>query len=240
MATLADTLKKQTVRGPGGQLSETTPEELQSLTDKAGLQAPPLTPLGGAMIGANPDQQKMIIRKAQKLAASKKYYHNNIARIRLYNKALYQRQKEIKLKQAKEYYLLNKTRIREVQSLYAKNNRTSINIRKIERLSIDINLIIKEKIRSRIKSAIKRNSKASSSFQFLGCNIAFLKQYLEEQFKPGMTWANYSLNEWHIDHIIPISWFDMSNSEEQFKAFNYINLQPLWAKDNLYKGNRIV
>lgn len=49
-----------------------------------------------------------------------------------------------------------------------------------------------------------------------------------------MSWKNKS--EWHIDHIRPISSFDLNNPEEQAKCFHYTNLQPLWAIDNLKKG----
>lgn len=73
MASLSDTLKNrrqgQLKRGPGGQLTQETPEELQSLAGQAGLQAPPITPLGTAIIGANKDQQKMAGTPAQKQAA---------------------------------------------------------------------------------------------------------------------------------------------------------------------------
>lgn len=73
MATLSQALRNKrtgtTVRGLGGQLSEEAPEEIQSLAGQAGLQAPPTTPLGGAALGANPDQQKMMGTPAQKQAA---------------------------------------------------------------------------------------------------------------------------------------------------------------------------
>lgn len=73
MATLQQTLQanKQKVltRGPGGVLSEESPEEIQSLASKAGMQAPPITPAGAGMLGANPDQQKMMGTPAQKQAA---------------------------------------------------------------------------------------------------------------------------------------------------------------------------
>ena len=54
-----------------------------------------------------------------------------------------------------------------------------------------------------------------------------------------MTWDNYGINGWHIDHIIPVSKFDLTNNEAIKVCFHYSNLQPLWAKDNLKKGNKI-
>jgi hypothetical protein len=60
---------KQTVRGPGGVLTQETTEGIQSLADKAGLQAPPITPLGAAALGANAHQQKMQGTPNQKQAA---------------------------------------------------------------------------------------------------------------------------------------------------------------------------
>ena len=52
-----------------------------------------------------------------------------------------------------------------------------------------------------------------------------------------MTIDNYG--EWEIDHIIPISSFDLTKKENQILCFNYKNLQPLWAEDNLKKSNKI-
>lgn len=71
MAKLQDTIakNKSLVRGPGGVLQEDTQEEVQKLAGQAGLQAPPTTAIGGAMIGANPDQQKMMGGPAQMQAA---------------------------------------------------------------------------------------------------------------------------------------------------------------------------
>lgn len=67
MASLADKLKQ--VRGPGGQLSQETTEEVQSLAGQAGLPAPPTTAIGAGMIGASPNQQKMMGTPVQKQAA---------------------------------------------------------------------------------------------------------------------------------------------------------------------------
>ena len=68
----------------------------------------------------------------------------------------------------------------------------------------------------------------------LGYNNLKLKQRLECQFKDGMSWDNYG--KWHIDHKKPISKF---NKCTDLKIINSLsNLQPLWAKDNLSKGNK--
>jgi hypothetical protein len=53
-----------------------------------------------------------------------------------------------------------------------------------------------------------------------------------------MSWENYG--KWHIDHIIPCSSFNLSLPEEQRNCFHYSNLQPLWAKDNIFKANKSV
>jgi len=70
----------------------------------------------------------------------------------------------------------------------------------------------------------------------LGCDINFLRAYLESKFTEKMTWENHGLKGWHIDHIIPCAYFDMGNLIQRGKCFHYTNLQPLWAKDNLSKG----
>jgi len=70
--------------------------------------------------------------------------------------------------------------------------------------------------------------------KLVGCSIDFLKQHLENKFKPGMSWKNYG--KWHIDHIRPCASFDLRKPAEQKKCFHYSNLQPLWAKENLVKG----
>ena len=93
---------------------------------------------------------------------------------------------------------------------------------------------IKDVLRSRLNSAIKRDQKSGSAVKDLGCTIEELKLYLESQFEDNMSWDNHG--EWHIDHIKPLASFDLTNEEELKKACNYTNLQPLWAKDNLKKG----
>jgi hypothetical protein len=53
-----------------------------------------------------------------------------------------------------------------------------------------------------------------------------------------MTRENHGI--WHIDHITPCTAFDLTDPEQQKKCFHYTNLQPLWASDNIRKGNKII
>lgn len=71
----------------------------------------------------------------------------------------------------------------------------------------------------------------------IGCSLEELKNHLEKQFKVGMTWNNWSLFGWHIDHIIPLS--SAKTESEMIKLCHYTNLQPLRAEENHKKGSRI-
>jgi len=83
---------------------------------------------------------------------------------------------------------------------------------------------------------IKKNHKSS---EYVGCSPGFLRNHIEALFMPGMTWENYG--EWHIDHIVPLSWFPFRADESwMFVASHWTNLQPMWAKDNLTKSNRFI
>jgi len=73
----------------------------------------------------------------------------------------------------------------------------------------------------------------------LGCNDETFKEYIQSKFTEGMSWENRGFRTWHIDHIIPINSFDLTDPEQQRKCFHYTNLQPLWWLDNLRKGDRL-
>ena len=60
----------------------------------------------------------------------------------------------------------------------------------------------------------------------------------KKPIKVGMSWDNYG--KWEIDHIRPCASFDLSKPEEQYKCFNYMNLQPLWEKENQTKTKKLV
>jgi len=91
-------------------------------------------------------------------------------------------------------------------------------------------------IRRRMRQVV--NGQSKGAFKLLGYSAADLRQHLQNQFQPGMTWENYGLygEKWHIDHVRPVSSFKLP--EELVECFALSNLQPLWANDNLAKSYR--
>ncbi|KKM96146.1 hypothetical protein LCGC14_1181060 [marine sediment metagenome] len=160
------------------------------------------------------------IRKENKKNTAKIWKAKNKIRLKKYNK---------------KYKLDNKEKIKNQRHEYAINYLP--NYSKIRRKK-DINFKIVSYLRTRVWGALKGKAKSQSTMKLIGCNIIFLKQYLEKRFKIGMNWNNYG--KWHIDHIKPCCSFDLSKVSEQLKCFNYKNLQPLWAIDNLSKGGMFI
>ena len=80
-------------------------------------------------------------------------------------------------------------------------------------------------------------NKDGRTFELIGCTGAELADHIEKQFKRGMTWENYG-SAWHVDHITPLSYFDMSNLDDQRRAWNWQNLRPLPAIQNITEGNK--
>lgn len=84
-----------------------------------------------------------------------------------------------------------------------------------------------------VKAGVKR---PLTHLELLGCSYEQLKEHLQSQFKPPMSYINYG--EWEVDHIKPVSSFDLTNPKEAIQCFNYKNLQPLWRFDNRSKHNK--
>ena len=82
-----------------------------------------------------------------------------------------------------------------------------------------------------------KNDKELASSEYLGCDIGTFKKHIEGQFTKGMSWDNHG--EWHIDHIVPLK-YDNPTLEETCERLHYTNTQPLWATENMAKGNRFI
>lgn len=93
--------------------------------------------------------------------------------------------------------------------------------------------------RSRIWQALKGIRKSARTIELIGCTIEQLWLHLEGKFKAGMTRANYG-PVWHVDHVTPCAKFDLTHEDNQRACFHFTNLQPLFVRENLSKGARIV
>lgn len=78
-------------------------------------------------------------------------------------------------------------------------------------------------------------TKDSRTYTMLGISYSDFLLYIQNQFLPGMTWDNYGVCGWTIDHICPIN--QAVNKDETIKLFHYTNCRPLWHKDNLTKND---
>jgi hypothetical protein len=163
----------------------------------------------------------------------KNYYNKNKEKITIWRKEhndLIRNRCKLSRLKYRDKYLQSK------REAYKKNkHKYALYMRRKRR--IDLCFRLKGNLRHRVYMAIKYNKKSTNTITLIGCPIEQLKTHLEKQFTPGMNWKNYG--KWHVDHIKPCSLFDLSVPEEQCKCFHYTNLQPLWAKENRVKSNKV-
>lgn len=140
----------------------------------------------------------------------------------------------------RDHYKNNKEKYRQRQNLYdIKNKDRLLEARRIwerDKLKNDVQYKLQKLLRGRIRIALKNGVKCHGTTELIGCSIQEFRDYMESKFKPGMTWDNHG--EWHIDHIIPISWYNLENEYCLKAACNYKNMQPLWAKENYLKNDK--
>lgn len=114
---------------------------------------------------------------------------------------------------------------------WKRKNKDRINKERKERRKTNIHIKFAHCFQSRIRFAMKAsgNTKSASTMELIGCTAEFFKKYIESKFTKGMTYENHGNGGWHIDHILPIASFDLSDPEQQKICFHYTNMQPLWA-----------
>lgn len=168
------------------------------------------------------------------------YYLKNKSKIAIQVKNYQEDHKEQLIIRRKNYYLKNKDKILLQRKRYCEKHKAEIAVRnnkyRFKRRKTDIRYKIACNLRTRIKHAIKGNTKSLSTMFLIGCEVDYLMYHLQSRFQPGMSWDNH--REWHIDHRKPCNAFDLYKQSEQQKCFHYSNLQPLWAKDNLNKSDK--
>ena len=181
------------------------------------------------------DNNSDLIKSCKKI-----YYNNNKEELNKKTREWYEKNSENARQQKKEYYQENRELILEKSKLWSKNNREKIN-RYIQTKKNENPLFrVELNVRGRLKQYLKQKNitQKNKTFDIVGIDVNELKKYIECQFTDGMSWDNYGLYGWHIDHKIPLC--SAKNETELIKLFHYTNLQPLWSEDNLRKNGKLI
>lgn len=94
-----------------------------------------------------------------------------------------------------------------------------------------------ERIRQPTIQFMKRKSDRFNSKY--GTTSNGFRAHIEKQFTRKMTWENHG-KVWHLDHIMPLSKFDLCNRNQVLIACNWQNFQPLLVRQNLSKSDKIL
>ena len=154
-----------------------------------------------------------------------------------YMSQYYQSNKVKIIERVLHYQKVHKVESLEWKARYRRTHRAETAAYMRKRLIEDVNFKLSKRLRNRLYMALKIGSKSGSAVRDLGCSISQFRLYIENQFDPGMLWDNYG--EWHLDHVLPLSSFDLTDRQQFLEACNWLNYQPLWAEDNILKGAKI-
>ena len=184
--------------------------------------------------------------RAEVLASSKEWYSRNRDKAAESNKKWHSDNRERHNERARDYgrehaedinfrrrarRALNPSKDREACSRWRSNNSWY----KAHKRANDPAFRLAENLRQRVRAAMKGERKSECTMGLIGCSALELRRHIETLWLDGMSWDNYGLHGWHVDHIIPCAVFELADPVEQKQCFHHTNLQPLWAEDNLAK-----
>lgn len=177
-------------------------------------------------------QEEIIKRQIYHRKWYEKHYVEKLEQQRKYKE--FKQTPEFKQQQrqkAREYwYSIPKEKRQEKARKYRLNNIEEIRLK--DRIRYEKNKISKSMSKG-IYKALKDNKAERHWETLVPYNLQDLKQHLESQFTPEMSWNNYG-SYWEIDHIIPQNLFNIT--DEKCKDFQICwslkNLRPLPVVEN--------
>lgn len=100
---------------------------------------------------------------------------------------------------------------------------------------------VKTKLRNHIARVCRRSKtgKTRRTIDYLGCDINHARRHIQKQFKRGMEWDNHGI-VWEIDHIVPMSHFDLQREDQRLIVNHFTNLRPEFKQYNREKGDRMI
>ena len=152
------------------------------------------------------------------------------------------RDKDKKNKYNKSYYLKYKADIflqnREQKNAYQRDyylkNKSIIFEKEKYRYHNDIKFRLSKIYKNRLTSYIKGEN---NSMKYLKCDLVELQNFIEIQFNKDMSWENKG-TVWELDHVVPISKFNLEKLNHIETCFHWCNLKPLYKSDNRKKSNK--
>ena len=131
------------------------------------------------------------------------------------------------------YYNEKREQKLQYQKLYTKQNRARINNYEKNKRKTDFNYKIAHNIRVRTNRAFKSlNNKMNT---LIGSSNSHFRKWIIYQLYGLMTLENYGIF-WCLDHCIPLK---KTNENDLYNYTNWINLRPMYIKDNISKGSKI-
>jgi hypothetical protein len=167
------------------------------------------------------------------------YYKNHLENVRRQQErreALPEEKKKERLAYAREHSARRRLKRTESERRATVRYQTEYNRRRAAR---DPVFKAMNAIRVRLNAAIRRRSvhrPKHRTEKFLGCTWQVFVEHIEGLFESGMTWDNWGRESWHIDHIVPLAAFDLSDPAECMVACHYRNHRPMRASDNIGKA----
>ena len=136
------------------------------------------------------------------------------------------------------YYEANKENLKAKRKAFREANKEKERARLKACYTSNIPFRLLQVVKGGVYRVAGKKVKKQEAMDLLGCTFEEYQEYLESKFQPGMTWENHAREGWHIDHILPLKESEVSE-EEKLKRLHYKNTQPLWAEDNISKGNKL-
>jgi hypothetical protein len=149
--------------------------------------------------------------------------------------------------QKKQSYIYNKDEILQKNRNWRKSNKKQLNERakfyNKKKRKENIDFKIKSILRCRLCHLVKNKNRSMRTLELIGCSLEKLKEHLQQTaIQNGyldFNINNYNGKDFHIDHIIPCSAFNLKCSYHQKICFNWSNLQILYCLANEQKGDTI-
>lgn len=125
----------------------------------------------------------------------------------------------------------NREKMSELQHAWYEKEKTKIRAERAERFKTDpkfrAGMLHRISLSRVLKGQIKKSRHAN-------CDPTRLQDWMQFQFRPGMSLENYS-SHWTLDHVIPIHRF-LSGEIPQDIVLNWLNVTPVEKKGNLTRN----